>query len=81
MKKNISKLNEKIERFETKYKSKNKNKNSNINIGLKFSLDLISPIIMGILIGIGCDKFFFNKPYIFSNFFAIRNYCWFLEYF
>ena len=46
MKKNISKLNEKIERFETKYKSKNKNKNSNINIGLKFSLDLISPIIM-----------------------------------
>ena len=68
MKKNISRLNEKIERFETKYRSKNKNKNSNINIGLKFSLELISPIIMGILIGIGCDKFFSTKPIFFLIF-------------
>ena len=60
-------MNEKIERFETKYKSKNKNK-TNINIGLKFSLDLISPIIMGILIGIGCDKFFSTNPIFFLIF-------------
>ncbi len=68
MKKNTSRLNEKIEKFETKYRSKNKNKKLNINVGLKFSLDLISPIIMGILIGTGCDKFFSTKPIFFLIF-------------
>ena len=35
---------------------------------MKISLDLISPIIVGILIGLGFDKFFSTKPVFFLIF-------------
>ena len=45
-----------------------KENNSKGNIGLKISLDLISPIIAGVLIGLGFDKIFLTKPIFFLIF-------------
>ena len=41
---------------------KKKTKPQGLGIGMKISLDLISPIIVGILIGLGFDKIFSTKP-------------------
>ena len=39
-------------------KKLNNQKRMALGMGMKYSLDLISPIIVGILIGLGFDKFF-----------------------
>ncbi len=63
-------ISERIKNIENK-KTKEKNlkhHNSGFGIGLKVSLDLISPIFVGILIGLGIDKIFLTKPIFFLIF-------------
>tara|TARA_B100000579_G_scaffold340836_1_gene292531 strand:- start:225 stop:488 length:264 start_codon:yes stop_codon:yes gene_type:complete len=66
--KKLDEIKEKIKDFEEKNVKKNVENSSSINIGLKLSLDLISPIIVGICIGLGMDKIFFTKPIFFLIF-------------
>tara|TARA_B100000214_G_scaffold143323_1_gene102525 strand:- start:378 stop:629 length:252 start_codon:yes stop_codon:yes gene_type:complete len=61
-------LKKKLKILKKKNIQKNKNKNPSIQIGLKLSLDLISPIIVGVCIGLGIDKIFFTKPIFFLIF-------------
>ncbi len=51
-------------------KSKQEVKNSKVgyNLGLKISMDLVSSIIAGVLIGLGVDKIFSTKPIFFIIF-------------
>ena len=41
---------------------------TNYSIGLKISMDLVSSIIAGVLIGLGLDKIFLTKPIFFIIF-------------
>ena len=41
------------------------------SIGLKISMDLISSIIVGVLIGLGLDKIFLTKPIFFIIFLVL----------
>lgn len=61
------------DRLEQKLKKPKTNyyKNNGYSIGLKISLDLISSIIAGALIGIGLDKFFLTKPVFFIIFLVL----------
>ncbi|MAI60274.1 MAG: ATPase F0F1 [Rickettsiales bacterium] len=47
---------------------KKKTEPQGLGLAMKISLDLISPIIVGILIGLGFDKFFSTKPIFFLIF-------------
>ncbi|MAZ07383.1 MAG: hypothetical protein CMM99_02815 [Rickettsiales bacterium] len=68
-KEKLKEFKEKINKIEAKKtSSKNPKFNNNLSIGFKISLDLVSPIIAGILIGIGVDKFFSTKPIFFVIF-------------
>ena len=49
----------------------NNNKNNGYSIGLKISLDLISSIIVGALIGYGLDNIFSTKPVFFIIFLVL----------
>ena len=55
----------------TKKPKTNHYKNNGYSIGLKISLDLISSIIVGALIGIGLDKIFLTKPVFFIIFLVL----------
>ena len=55
----------------TKKPKTNHNKNNGYSIGLKISLDLISSIIVGALIGYGVDKIFSTKPVFFIIFLVL----------
>ncbi len=70
MKKNKNlEISERIKKLENKkVKKKKKFDNSGFGIGLKVSLDFISPIFVGILIGLGTDKIFLSKPIFFVIF-------------
>ena len=46
-------------------------KNNGYSIGLKISLDFISSIIVGALIGYGLDKIFSTKPVFFVIFLVL----------
>ena len=46
-------------------------KNNGYSIGLKISLDLMSSIIVGALIGYGLDKIFLTKPVFFIIFLVL----------
>ena len=72
MTKRISEIEKKIKEIENN-KNFKQPKINGFGLGMKVSLDLISPIVVGVLVGIGFDKFFFHKAYIFYRFFAIRN--------
>ena len=52
---------------------------SGYGIGMKISLDLLSSVLVGAMIGLGIDNFF-NKTYIFINIFGIRCNCRFIIY-
>ncbi len=68
-KEKLKEFREKISKIDAKKTSpKNTKLNNNLSVGFKISLDLISPIIAGILIGIGADKFFSTKPIFFVIF-------------
>ena len=60
-------------RLEQKLKKPKTNyyKNNGYSIGLKISLDLISSIIVGALIGYGLDKIFLTKPVFFIIFLVL----------
>ena len=61
------------DRLEQKLKKPKTNhyKNNGYSIGLKISLDLISSIIVGVLIGLGLDKVFLTKPIFFIIFLVL----------
>ena len=61
------------DRLEQKLKKPKTNfyKNNGYSIGLKISLDFISSIIVGALIGYGLDKIFLTKPVFFIIFLVL----------
>ena len=67
-------MNSDLEKFKDRLKSieenryKKKPSHKNPGIAIKISLDLISPIIVGILVGLGFDKIFLTKPVFFLIF-------------
>ena len=67
MNSNLEKFKEKLKNIEEN-RYKKKTEPQGLGIGMKISLDLISPIIVGILIGLGFDKFFSTKPVFFLIF-------------
>ena len=67
MNSNLEKFKEKLKNIEEN-RYKKKTKPQGLGIGMKISLDLISPIIVGILIGLGFDKIFSTKPIFFLIF-------------
>ena len=67
MNSNLEKFKERLKNIEEN-RYRKKTKPEGLGIGMKISLDLISPIIVGILIGLGFDKFFSTKPVFFLIF-------------
>ena len=67
MNSNLEKFKERLKNIEEN-RYKKKTKPQGLGIGMKISLDLISPIIVGILIGLGFDKIFSTKPIFFLIF-------------
>ena len=64
---NLEKFKDKLKNIEqSRYKKKTTPKA--LGVGMKISLDLISPIIVGVLIGLGFDKIFSTKPIFFLIF-------------
>ena len=58
----------KIEEKQKKNKRSQNNNKQGYSLGLKISMDLVSSIIAGTLIGLGIDKFFSTKPIFFIIF-------------
>ena len=67
MNSNLKKFKERLKNIEEN-KFKKKTEPNGLGVGMKVSLDLISPIIVGILIGLGFDKIFSTKPIFFLIF-------------
>ncbi len=67
MNSNLEKFKERLKNIEEN-RYKKKTEPQGLGIGMKISLDLISPIIVGILIGLGFDKIFSTKPVFFLVF-------------
>ena len=67
MNSNLEKFKERLKNIEEN-RHKKKTEPQGLGIGMKISLDLISPIIVGILIGLGFDKIFSTKPVFFLIF-------------
>ena len=70
MNSNLEKFKERLKNIEEN-KHKKKTEPQGFGIGMKISLDLISPIIVGILIGLGFDKIFSTKPVFFIIFLVL----------
>ena len=66
MNNNLEEFKERLKNIKVKRKKKPEPKG--LGIGMKISLDLISPIIVGTLIGLGFDKIFSTKPIFFLIF-------------
>ena len=64
-------LSDKLEQKLKRSKTNSYNKNNGYSIGLKISLDLISSIIVGALIGYGLDNIFLTKPVFFIIFLVL----------
>tara|TARA_A100001011_G_scaffold395872_1_gene492119 strand:- start:10001 stop:10264 length:264 start_codon:yes stop_codon:yes gene_type:complete len=67
MNSNLEKFKERLKNIEEN-RHKKKTEPQGLGLAMKISLDLISPIIVGILIGLGFDKFFSTKPIFFLIF-------------
>ena len=67
MNSNLKKFKERLKNIEEN-KFKKKTEPKGLGVGMKISLDLISSIIVGILIGLGFDKIFSTKPIFFLIF-------------
>ena len=67
MNSNLEKFKERLKNIEEN-RYRKKTEPEGLGIGMKISLDLISPIIVGILIGLGFDKIFSTKPIFFLIF-------------
>ena len=70
MNSNLEKFKERLKNIEEN-RHKKKTEPQGLGIGMKISLDLISPIIVGILIGLGFDKIFSTKPVFFIIFLVL----------
>ncbi len=64
---NLEKFKDRLKNNEENRYPKKKNRKG-FGLGMKISLDLISPIIVGVLIGLGFDKIFSTKPVFFLIF-------------
>ena len=64
-------LSDKLEQKLKRSKTNSYNKNNGYSIGLKISMDLVSSIIVGGLIGLGVDKLFSTKPVFFIIFLVL----------
>ena len=64
---NLEKFKDRLKNIEQN-RFKKKSEPKSLGIGMKIGLDLISPIIVGILIGLGFDKIFLTKPIFFLIF-------------
>ena len=64
---NLEKFKDKLKNIEQN-RFKKKPDPKGLGIGMKIGLDLISPIIVGILTGLGFDQFFSTKPVFFLIF-------------
>ena len=64
---NLEKFKDRLKNHEENRYQKKKNPKG-LGLGMKISLDLISPIIVGVLIGLGFDKIFSTKPVFFLIF-------------
>ena len=64
-------LSDRLEQKLKKSKNNNFKKDNGYSIGFKISMDLISSIIVGALIGIGLDKIFSTKPIFFIIFLVL----------
>ena len=64
---NLKKFKERLKNIEEN-KLKKQTEPEGLGVGMKISLDLISSIIVGILIGLGFDKIFSTKPIFFLIF-------------
>ena len=62
------KLTDRIDKKSKDIKTKKNYQQSGYSLGLKISMDLVSSIIVGILIGLGADKIFSTKPIFFIIF-------------
>ena len=75
MKKKILELEKKLSSLkgEVDIKTNLENKNSNpaIGVGIKISVDFVSTIVVGVLIGLGIDKLLDTKPIFFIIFFIL----------
>ena len=67
MNSNLEKFKERLKNIEEN-RHKKKTEPQGLGLAMKISLDLISPIIVGILIGLGFDKIFSTKPIFFLIF-------------
>ena len=67
MNSNLEKFKERLKNIEEN-RHKKKTEPQGLGLAMKISLDLISPIIVGILIGLGFDKIFSTKPVFFLIF-------------
>ncbi len=64
---NLEKFKDRLKNIEQN-RFKKKPEPKGLGIGMKIGLDLISPIVVGILIGLGFDKIFSTKPIFFLIF-------------
>tara|TARA_B100001115_G_scaffold174749_1_gene160037 strand:+ start:248 stop:508 length:261 start_codon:yes stop_codon:yes gene_type:complete len=64
----LTEIKSKLKNLENNQEKKQNKNQPAINLGFKLSLDLISPIIVSTLIGLGIDKIFFTKPVFFLIF-------------
>ena len=64
---NLEKFKDRLKNIEQN-RFKKKPESKGFGIGMKIGLDLISPIVVGILIGLGFDKIFSTKPIFFLIF-------------
>lgn len=64
----LTEIKSKLKNIENNQEKKHNKNQPAINLGFKLSLDLISPIIVSTLIGLGIDKIFFTKPVFFLIF-------------
>ena len=64
---NLEKFKDRLKNIEQN-RFKKKSEPKGLGTGMKIGLDLISPIVVGILIGLGFDKIFSTKPIFFLIF-------------
>ena len=64
-------LSRRIEEKQKKNERIQYNNKQGYNLGLKISMDLVSSIIAGVLIGLGIDKIFSTKPIFFIIFLVL----------
>lgn len=72
MNKKLKELSKKLDDYKLKNVKKNKNKtevnSTPLGFGLKISLDFVTAVVVGVLVGLGFDMLFDSKPIFFLVF-------------